>query len=214
MTPSKGKRDKKRKRKQAKLDGIKEEVAERLETAKLPDLPPLSNHITIGLNSTTRYLEETLKIASIPSKAEVESTKSSKTITVCQKSTEVSPGSVPTTSKAKGPTPKSIAAIFITQRTTHLSYRHLPNLAAKSPSPILRVSLSAASEAKLSHALGIPRVGIVAVFEDTPGATALLTYVRENVEPVDVPWIREAREGKWLKTNIVMESSDGTRVKV
>lgn len=51
----------------------------------------------------------------------------------------------------------------------------------------------------------MPRISILALLEDGEGAAemeALVAYVREHVEPVDVPWLREAREGRWLGTKV------------
>ncbi|KAK8172422.1 hypothetical protein BKA80DRAFT_251795 [Phyllosticta citrichinensis] len=47
ITPSKGKRDKKRKRRQSQSD----------PPPPPPPAPAIANHITVGLNSTTRHLE-------------------------------------------------------------------------------------------------------------------------------------------------------------
>ena len=93
-----------------------------------------------------------------------------------------------------------------------MPYTFLPSLIAQiahtqsshRPQTLL-VPLSIHSEAKLSSALGIPRVGVVGVFEDAPGAEALQEYVRDNVALVDVPWVGEVGDGRWLGTRILFD---------
>lgn len=46
-------------------------------------------------------------------------------------------------------------------------------------------------------------MGIVGLFEDAPGAKGLVEYVLENVDLVDVPWVKEAGKGEWLGTKIM-----------
>lgn len=70
--------------------------------------------------------------------------------------------------------------------------------------PIRLIQLGAASEKKLCEALGLQRVGIVAIQDEAPGADPLIDYVRDNVEAVDVAWTREVGAGQWLGTSISM----------
>jgi ribonuclease P/MRP protein subunit POP3 len=184
VTSSKGKRSKKRKRTDSlsKTDAAKSKES---DLAKPPS-PLIENYITIGHNSTTRSLERSLK-ATQDAKGQD-----------CEKEAQASKDEQ-----------MRLAVIFLTHSTDYLPYRHLPTLTAMitssntSAPPILLVPLPEASEAKLAVALGIPRVGLVSICDNAPGATALLEYVRENVPPVDVPWIREAAEGIWLGTKVL-----------
>lgn len=70
-------------------------------------------------------------------------------------------------------------------------------------SPARLIPLSSISEAKLCSVLGIPRVGIIAIFDGAPGAGPLVENVRENVEVTDVPWAKEVQGGEWLGTKIM-----------
>lgn len=38
--------------------------------------------------------------------------------------------------------------------------------------------------------------------EDIPALKAVTDYVREQVEPVDVPWLKEAIEAKYMSANV------------
>jgi ribonuclease P/MRP protein subunit POP3 len=78
-------------------------------------------------------------------------------------------------------------------------------LAAQSQSTdkaVRLVGFSKACEDRLSAALGIPRVSSIGLREDAPLAKGLVDFVRERVKPVEVPWLREAKEGKFLETRI------------
>jgi ribonuclease P/MRP protein subunit POP3 len=194
ITPSKGKRSKKRKREEAKQNG-------RGSMDVTPDPPEILRHITVGLNSTSRHLEEMTKYSS-----------RAKTKTQLK-------------DKPAHPTPSPLAVVFLTAPPTSLPYSHLPTLCAlasenhpSGTTPLL-IPLHATStttsfetpEAQLASALGIPRVGVVAVLDTAinHGAKGLLEHCKENLEPVDVPWLREARAGKWMGTKIGLEGGVG-----
>jgi len=109
----------------------------------------------------------------------------------------------------QGPTtPEHFAAIFLTQPTSYLPYMPLPVLATlasqQKPSkpPIRLIPFPSIAEATLCKALGIPRTGVIGLFEDVPGTASLIEYVRE-IDAVKVPWVREVKEGKWLGTKIL-----------
>ena len=170
IKPSKGKRDKKRKREQMeKVDG------EHVESAEQPPAPIIGKHVTVGLNSTCRRLEVFAK----PD----------------QDLTNTTP----------------LAAIFLTQSPLAFQYTHLPVLTAlatsshrEMPAPRL-VPLDNSAEQRLTRALGIPRVGVIGVLQDAPGAGPLIDYVREHIRAVEVPWVKETTEGKFLGTKINAE---------
>jgi len=44
----------------------------------------------------------------------------------------------------------------------------------------------------MARALHQPRVGVLGLEEAAPDAAALVSFVRENLEAIDVPWLREA----------------------
>ncbi|OAL26989.1 hypothetical protein AYO22_03933 [Fonsecaea multimorphosa] len=68
----------------------------------------------------------------------------------------------------------------------------IPLLLATSAPPTTRARLvewSSQAEEQVARALHQPRVGVVGVGEGTPGAEALLRFVRDNVDAIDVPWL-------------------------
>lgn len=119
--------------------------------------------------------------------------------------------STPENAETLSPSQSPLAVIFLTQPVSSLQYSHLPTLvafaAASRPGGIAPrfVALDAAAEQKLKTALGIPRVGVLGVLSDAPGAAPLFEYVRHNVSPLDIPWVKEATQGKCLGTKISVE---------
>ena len=71
------------------------------------------------------------------------------------------------------------------------------------------VPLDAMSERKLSAAMGIPRISVLGVMSNAPGSAPLLEYVRDQVDPLEVPWVKETSEGKWLGTKIGTREAEG-----
>lgn len=175
ITPSKGKKDKKRKREANGTSNV--EAIHQAET------PPAAASVLIGWNSTTRYLEA---LASSANEAS-------------------NPG------PGHDGNPKRhthIAAVFLPKPKNDLLYAHLPVLALTGSTtyadkPVTRlVPMPAGAEEKLASVLHIPRAGVVGVMQNAPGADALLAYVEEHVEVVKVPWLEEARLGRYLATKV------------
>lgn len=196
MLPSQGKRSKKTLKRKRTDDAAGPQTDSTDSTE--PPRPQVEKHITIGLNSTTRSLEDSLQRS--PANAEPQPTVDLNPSQAMQKDSAIPE--------------KNLAAIVLTQDPDALPYRHLPTLSAlvdrpRPSSPTLLVPLSAGSaEAKISAALGVPRVGVLGICDGAPGAEALLQYVRDNVPATVVPWIREAAAGKWLGTNVVSSGKD------
>ncbi|KAF2100377.1 hypothetical protein NA57DRAFT_54469 [Rhizodiscina lignyota] len=172
--PSKGKRQKKRKRDSASDESIPD--ANLTETRE----PGIANFVTVGLNSTSRHLEA----LSAPLKDQTKQTSE-----VVQ-------------SEYRPP----LSAIFLPKARNDMIYAHLPllaqtassaqNLPAHSATRL--VPLDSKHEQKLASSLGLPRAGVVGLMEGAPGTDALIEYVRSKVEPIDVPWLREAAEAKYM----------------
>jgi ribonuclease P/MRP protein subunit POP3 len=179
ISPSKGKRSKKRKRDSDSAESHQEPKSDP------PPPPQISKHITVGLNSTSRRLESLVEPVFSASTSE----------------------NAKKPSQAHSP----LAVIFLTQPVSSLQYSHLPTLVAFTAASRAGgfaprfVALDAAAEQKLKTALGIPRVSVLGVLSDAPGAAPLFGYVRHNVSPLDIPWVKEATQGKWLGTKISVE---------
>lgn len=96
-----------------------------------------------------------------------------------------------------------------------LTYSHLPTLsltatAAHPTLPITRfVLLDATVEKRLAAAMGLPiGISVLAVLDDgkdVPGMEGLINYILEHVNPVEVPWLKEATEAKWLGTKVTTQ---------
>jgi len=191
IVPSKGKREKRRKRKEKALsEEPEQDPLEKLAPhAEIPERPGMQNHLTIGFNSTTKYLEALAQRPSL----------------------EQTPTNVEESSKdiSDPLNRKPLIAVFVPgSDQPSILYSHLPLLikiaslaAASSPPPRL-VSLPKGSEERLSAALSIPRVGLIGLIEGAPNADSFIGFIRQQVPEVEVPWLHEAVAGAYLPVNI------------
>lgn len=152
-----------------------------------PSEPEILRHLTVGLNTTSRHLE----IEAALSK----------------------PGALPIVdkeTKAEEQTiDKRLAVVFLPKPKDNLVYAHLPLLcytsscAHKDKAQSTRlVLLDPSCERTIATAMGLPRAGVIGVFDDAPGAAPLLEYVRDNVVPVEVPWLEKVLSGQWMGINV------------
>ncbi|KAH7348753.1 hypothetical protein BKA65DRAFT_266842 [Rhexocercosporidium sp. MPI-PUGE-AT-0058] len=217
ITPSNGKRSKKRRREEEKKkkDGGG-------ETPCIPPTPEISSFMVVGLNSITRNLE-TLSQKSKP--AAIATTQEGPQL---QPHPETEPETT-TTEDSKAlkapreqpqetalPPTRHFAAIFVPRSSQPpILHAHLPQLIATAsrahPSyPATRlVQLPRECDARLCDALGLPRVSFIGILEGAPHTKALMEFVREHVLEIDVPWLKEVREEKYLsvKVNVVQTSA-------
>lgn len=106
--------------------------------------------------------------------------------------------------------PVSIIILPHPHPTSSLPHAHLPTLvylsSTKTDTPTRLVTLQVKAESRLAEALQIPRVGAIGILEGTPGANALIDYVRTNVDPVQCKWIEEGLKAEWkgVKTSVQM----------
>ncbi|MCJ1455685.1 hypothetical protein MMC28_006041 [Mycoblastus sanguinarius] len=198
MTPLKGKRQKKRKRAERhKLgDNLTMSQHESLE-AKTPPKPELQECLTLGFNTTTRYLES-LAVQSIPQR--IQSQDPNSTLKVNQGRSEGQPVNL-----------QPLAAVFVPRSgQSSILHSHLPlltqtaSLALSSSPPTRLVILPKGAEDRLSSALAIPRVGLVGLIHDAPNAAPLIEFVRQHVPIVKVPLLQEASAGAYLPVEIKM----------
>ncbi|KAL1625160.1 RNase P and RNase MRP subunit [Neofusicoccum ribis] len=199
ITPSKGKRSKKRKRQEARKGD------EPHHQAPAPPPPPaLTRHITVGVNSTTRYLEQLAANKAPPTHAAAPEQADR------SKPHAAAPG-IETDAPHSPESLRHLPLIFTLQPPSSITTSHLPLLTHTAsrllPSFKLArlVPLKPSSEPKLAAALGVPRVGVIGIMEDAPGAEPLIKYAREKVSATDVPWLREASEGRYLGVNVLTE---------
>ncbi|KAI9827938.1 MAG: hypothetical protein M1819_006881 [Sarea resinae] len=200
ISPSKGKRSKKRKRREAKIVSEGSEKAASSTTLASPQTPPapeLRSYLTIGFNDTTRHLEAMARRAipcNLPpdSKQQDPSSPESKEISLPDH-------------ESTGP----ISVIFLSRSSQpSVLYSHLPLLTAvaSSQSPdgsvVRLVSLPKGAEVRLATALGLPRVGQVGLLEGAPHAGSLLDYVRQHVPVVEAPWLKDIATKEYLPVKI------------
>jgi ribonuclease P/MRP protein subunit POP3 len=175
---SSGKKSKKRKR------TSEQNAASAIESR--PVEPKILEYLTVGLNTTSRHLETEAALSK--------------------------PGALTTEdkgNKANQASGQRLAVVFLPKPRDNLVYSHLPLLCYTSSAnqedraqQTRLVLLDPSSERTLAAAMGLPRVGVVGVFDDAPGAGSLLGYVRENVDPVKIPWLEKALSGQWMGTNV------------
>ena len=197
VAPSKGKRAKKRKRKDdPTIEGQLADFSEggRPDTAPVPR-PQMLDHLTIGFNTTTRYLE-LLAQKCIPSADEH---KHSDAVVAIKTSAGPS----------LDPANKTLAAVFVSRSgQPPVLYSQLPFLTkaaslAVPSSPSTRIiSLPEGAEDRLKTVLGIPRVGIVGLIDGAPNAASFIELIRQNVPELEVPWLQEAINGAYLPVEI------------
>ncbi|KAF2674200.1 hypothetical protein BT63DRAFT_473972 [Microthyrium microscopicum] len=96
---------------------------------------------------------------------------------------------------------KPVRVVFVTHSVDSMLYAHLPVLTSLARPAVQLVPLSEQSEKNIGEALGVPRVGMIGIREDAPGAIALFELLKE-VPAVEVPFLKESASGKWLGTKI------------
>ncbi|KAI9880217.1 MAG: hypothetical protein M1830_004803 [Pleopsidium flavum] len=155
-----------------------------------PSPPDLLAFLTIGFNSTTRQLEA-LARKSVPRALASHLHTSQPAL------------------NGQSQLLQNFVAIFVPRSSQpSILYAHLPlliataSLASSFSPPIRLVTLPKVADARLSAALALPRVGLIGLMEGAPHSAALSDYVREHVSKVEVPWLNEAKAGKYLPLKV------------
>ena len=197
-TPSKGKRAKKRKRsgdatiQNKSADLSKEGVS---STDALPQLE-IRDHLTVGFNTTTRFLEF-LAQKIRPDSGEDENLNA------------VVPIKNPNQQSFDTARIEPLAAVFaLRSGQPPVLFSHLPllvraaNLAVPSSPSTRLISLPEGAEVRLKSVLGIPRVGMIGLKNGAPNASSLVEFIRANVPEMEIPWLQEAIKGEYLPVKI------------
>lgn len=182
--PSKGKRKRKKAKDQAttveESDSLGNERSDRLHSP----FADLQNHLTVGFNTTTRYLEN-LSRRSAPDKLSGHETTSN-----CVNL-------------------KPLTVVFVSRSDQPpILHSHLPLLikTASLASPALPatrlVMLPKGAEERLGAALSIPRVGLIGLVDGAPNTASLLELIRQHVPEVEAPWLADAATAGYLPVNI------------
>ncbi|KAK3391909.1 hypothetical protein B0T20DRAFT_68462 [Sordaria brevicollis] len=191
LTPSRGKRERKRKR-ETREGGV--------ESARpqVPPAPDLAAYVDVGFSAISRNLQDQSAASSVSEK---------------KTETEAHNGEHDDNNKgvSSGSSPKKApySIIFVARSGQSAAFNcHFPQMVAVASKSqpdeekMRLVGFSKSCEEKLAKALGIPRVSSVALRADAPQAKGLVDYVRGHVAPVQVAWLQEAGSGKFLETNI------------
>lgn len=129
----------------------------------------IQDYLTVGFNSTTRKLQS---------------------LSAARRPTGLHKAS------SNGETVRSagqVAAVFVCRDSLpEIMTASLPIListAAPRETRARLIEISPQAEAKVAHALGLPRVGMLGLEPGAPGTEALLRLVQEKTQVVDVPWL-------------------------
>lgn len=163
--------------------------------------PDIINFVTVGFNSTTRYLETVAQKAA-PSSPLINETDP---VIIGKLSTSQNASQSDIDSSRQ----KRLLAVFVpSKRESSKLYSHLPILVKTASMafphlPAIRlVTLPTEAENRLSEALKIPRVGLIGLECDAPGVSALAEVVRADVPELIVPWLQESKAGSYLPADI------------
>jgi hypothetical protein len=156
-------------------------------------MPEIFDCLTIGFNSTVRRLEA-LSQKSIPPNRRT--------------STEED--------QPMKQEPANLAIVFVCRENLpDIMTTSLPLLITTSsskPSRARLVNISRQTEARIAEALGQVRVGVLGLQEDDQRTGALTTFVRDNVDRIEVPWLEPAHDANYLPVTI-KSSETGTKSK-
>lgn len=185
ITPSKGKRNKRAKRREVRRGA--EQPAQ--DEVSVP-IPEPSSHILVGLNSITRHLEYQSRQACPPSLG---------TPVPSSDSPQRHLAVVVTTWPSVPPILTSHLHKLL--QTSSLLHSNLP--------PTRLVVLPRSSEKRLCSALGVPHAGFIGIFDSAPSSTAVADFCLANVPEIDVgEWLKaEQRAFMPLKINTI-EAAD------
>lgn len=156
----------------------------------------MHDHLTVGFNTTTRYLEL------LAQKFSPSTVKDENSGAVAAIKTPALPSLDPTNTKP-------LAVVFIPSSSQpSVLYSHLPfltkaaSLAVPSSPPTRIMLLPEGAEDRLKTVLCIRRVGMVGLIDDAPNTSSLIEFIRDNVPELEVPWLQEAVMGAYLDVKI------------
>ena len=91
-------------------------------------------------------------------------------------------------------------------------HSHLPPLVKSAsntlpPHRAIRlVTLPKGSEARLSAALCIPRVGLIGLKGDSPEISSLIQFIREDAQDMEIPWMGQTQKGEYIPVDVKIDS--------
>lgn len=187
-----------------------------VEPAARPQPPDLSRFLTVGFNSTVRYLENLSHRASPASMTPL-----AQLVTLHPKPAAMAGGEgapEPTDeASADSDRPSSsppIAAVFVPRSSQpSVLHSHLPllvytaSLAHQSGPQTRLVTLPKGSEARLCTSLGLKRANVVGLIQGAAETDALLELIRARVPIIRVPWHSRAESGAFFPSKLAVLQS-------
>ena len=180
LKPSRGSSSRKRKRKAA------QHATSSTDATPAPPTPAISSHLTLGFNTTIRHLES-LSAISTPQPLGGPTLEQSKSIGL------LAPLSAVFVCRAGLP-PILTSSLPLLTATASLAFPDEP--------PTRLIPLGKTAGDRLAQALHQPTVGFIGLRSDTGAAKNLIDLVRDRVQPVDVPWLKEAGSATYLPVKI------------
>ena len=171
------------------------------------EVPEILGHVTVGFNSTTRYLES---LAQRPASMGFENGADNPRN---KKRTLDSMQGGQSTSTPLQAEPLAVIFIPLSDQASKL-FAHLPvlirlgNVGIPEVMTTRVVMLPKAAEAQLSTALKIPRVGIIGLM-NAPMALELIDMVRAKVPPLQLSQLEQVAAGVYLPVKIVQTVRPG-----
>jgi hypothetical protein len=89
------------------------------------------------------------------------------------------------------------------------SFPVLVAAASRKDDDIRLVEISPDAEASLSDAAGVPRCSVLGIRADTSATAPVIDYVREQVEPVNAPWLGEKSTPEYLPLKVDISTVAG-----
>lgn len=158
---------------------------EKTSVSSVPSAPELLHHITLGFNSTIKYLQDLARLASA-----------------------ANPASGAEHREENMDPREKLAVVFVSKYTLPaLLTSSIPTLVAAASArhlsrpPIRLVVLPREAEKRLAEALFQPRVGFIGLLQDAPGGKALIDMAMRT-SPVDVPWLQAYAELEYRPVRI------------
>ncbi|KAI5863138.1 hypothetical protein GGS23DRAFT_568457 [Durotheca rogersii] len=174
--PSKGRRDRKRKRRAP---------SSRPQDLPPPPIPEIKSYIDVGLSAVTRSLQESASRGPDVELSPPPEPRDQGPASRPYSAIFVARSGQPTV--LNGHLPQMVAAACEAQQ---------------GQAPIRLVGLSKACGDRLSESLGVPRVSCIGLREEAPKSKALVEFTRRHVPVVEAQWLEEARQGEHKGTNI------------
>ena len=157
------------------------------------DPPAICSHLTIGFNSTIRCLEEVVSFPRIlePPKEQDQNLPVPSETSTCPAVVVMYREAIPSPISESIPLLVAAASVRI-----------------EGAEPIRLVELSVSAEAELSAVLGLPRVSMLGLDASAPDAGPLLQYIRDQVEPVHAPWLKQVPSSAYMPVKIASKEVD------